>query len=63
MTTNITIENRTFTVDEEGVIFDENFDFDASIMIFGDFADREERIQYAQMIANAINEYAKEQKW
>lgn len=50
----ITMAGRFFTVEGDGFILDNNFDFDASLTVSGDFIG-DEKIQYAQMIANVLN--------
>lgn len=50
----MTLEGRTFTVDGDGFIADQNFDFDAGMRVTGDFVGDEKR-QYAEMIAAALN--------
>lgn len=51
---NMTMERRTFTVESDGFILDNNFDFDAGLQVSGDFVDDEKR-QYAEMIAGVLN--------
>lgn len=51
----MTMEHRFF-VAENGFIGDENFDFDVSMKVSGDFVDDEKR-RYAQMIACTLNDY------
>jgi hypothetical protein len=53
----MTMKGRTFTVDDDGFICDQNFDFDACMKVSGDFCDGEKR-QYAEMIAEALNKAA-----
>lgn len=50
----MTMEGRTFTVESDGFILDNNFDFDAGLKVSGDFVD-DEKQQYAQMIASVLN--------
>ena len=50
----ITLKDRTFTVEGDGLILDNNFDFDAGLRVSGDFVG-DEKQQYAQMIADALN--------
>lgn len=50
----MTMDGRTFTVEGDGFILDNNFDFDAGMQVSGDFVDDEKR-QYAEMIAAALN--------
>lgn len=57
----ITMEDRFFTVNEDGFILDNNFDFDAGWQITGDFVDGE-KYEYAQMIAAALNKVAAEDR-
>lgn len=50
----MTMKGRTFTVEGDDFIIDNNFDFDAGLKVSGDFVDGEKR-QYAEMIAAALN--------
>lgn len=50
----MTMAGRTFLVHDDGLISDENFDFDAGLKVTGDFVDNEKQ-QYAEMIAAALN--------
>lgn len=50
----MTMEGRVFTASADGFITDQNFDFDAGMQVTGDFVDDEKR-QYAEMIAGALN--------
>lgn len=52
------LKNRFFIVQDNGFILDNSFDFDAGITISGDFIDNQ-KFEYAQMIANALNNYNK----
>lgn len=52
----MTMEGRTFTAESEGFILDNNFDFDAGLKVSGDFVD-DEKQQYAEMIAAALNSH------
>ena len=47
-----TLKDRHFYVEGN---WDENFDYDASIAIYGDFEDDEQKKQYAQMVCDALN--------
>lgn len=53
----MTLKGRTFTVDDDGFICDQNFDFDAGMKVTGDFLGGEKK-QYAEMIAEALNKAA-----
>lgn len=48
------MEGRIFSVEGEGFILDNNFDFDAGMLISGDFV-ADEKNEYAQMICAALN--------
>jgi hypothetical protein len=50
----ITMKDRNFSVQDDGEIFDENFDYDACIKISGDFAEGD-KVKYAQMICSVLN--------
>lgn len=52
----MTMQGRTFTVESDGFILDNNFDFDAGMKVSGDFVD-DEKQQYAEMIASVLNAY------
>ena len=54
----MTMENRTFIANADGFISDENFDFDAGLRVTGDFVNDEKK-QYAEMIASALNAQSK----
>ena len=53
----MTMENRTFIANADGFISDENFDLDAGMQVTGDFVNDEKK-QYAEMIAAALNSLA-----
>ena len=57
----MTLKGRTFLVFDDGFISDENFDFDAGLQVTGDFVNDEKR-QYAEMIAEALNKAASNAK-
>lgn len=50
----MTMKDRCFTVDENGFISDNNFDFDAGMRVSGDFVGDEKK-RYAEMIAAVLN--------
>lgn len=50
----MTMDQRSFTAGPSGYIQDNNFDFDAGLSVTGDFV-RNEKQQYAEMIAAALN--------
>lgn len=50
----ITMEDRFFSIEGDGFILDNNFDFDAGLQVSGDFVD-DEKNEYAQMIVSALN--------
>lgn len=52
--------DRNFSHQHGGMIYDNNFDHDASIQITGDFADIDEKEQYAKMIVKALNSHSKQ---
>ena len=52
----LTLDNRFFTVSDDGFISDQNFDFDAGMSVTGDFVG-DEKVQYARMIADALNSH------
>jgi hypothetical protein len=51
---NMTMEGRHFTIEGDGFILDNNFDFDAGLSVSGDFVDNQKN-EYAQMIADVLN--------
>ena len=53
----MTMGGRTFTFEGDGLIFDNNFDFDACLRVSGDFAG-DEKQQYAQMIVEVLNSHS-----
>ena len=53
----MTMKDRCFTVDADGFISDNNFDFDAGMRVSGDFVGDEKR-RYAEMIAAVLNAHA-----
>lgn len=53
----MTMESRIFSVDGDGYIQDNNFDYDAGMKLSGDFGDAETKQQYAQMICDTLNSH------
>lgn len=52
----LSMKGRTYTVEGDGFVLDNNFDFDAGLSVSGDFID-DEKQQYARMIAAALNSH------
>jgi DNA repair exonuclease SbcCD ATPase subunit len=53
----VTIDGRIFSVDGDGYIQDNNFDYDAGMKLSGDFGGADIKQQYAQMICNTLNSH------
>ena len=50
----ITMDDRQFSYEGNGYIQDNNFDFDAALVVSGDFID-DEKDRYAEMIVGVLN--------
>ena len=50
----MSMKDRIFTLEGDGFILDNNFDFDAALKVSGDFVN-DEKNQYSKMIINVLN--------